>query len=124
MIHLIPASGIEPTEAVVMETHFDAMEKSLTDVPLEKLARDLKILARDAEELMVATAADMSERAKDARLRLKEALSSVHINCRDLEEQATAAAKATDQWIREYPYPSLGIVFGFGLVVGLWLNRR
>ncbi len=107
-----------------METHFDAMEKSMIEVPKEKLARDLKILARDAEELMIATAADMSERAKDARQRLTEALKSVHINCQSLEEQAAAAAKATDEWIREYPYPSLGIAFGFGLVVGLWLNRR
>jgi ElaB/YqjD/DUF883 family membrane-anchored ribosome-binding protein len=112
------------TDIQFMETHFDAMEKSMAEVPKERLIRDLRILARDAEELMIATAAEMGERAKDARKRLQDALNSLDFSRQGLEAQAASAAKATDKLIREYPYPSLGVAFGFGVLLGLWLNRR
>ena len=40
-----------------------------------------------------------------------------------MQEQTTAAAKAADKAVREHPYPSLGIVFGLGVLVGLLLSR-
>ena len=43
---------------------------------------------------------------------------------RCLEEKAVAGAQATDKVIREYPYQSIGIAFGIGLLIGVLVNRR
>jgi ElaB/YqjD/DUF883 family membrane-anchored ribosome-binding protein len=32
--------------------------------------------------------------------------------------------KATDRYIREYPYQSLGLAFGVGMLLGVLVNRR
>ena len=39
------------------------------------------------------------------------------------KEKASACAKATDRTIREYPYQSIGIALGLGLITGLLLSR-
>jgi ElaB/YqjD/DUF883 family membrane-anchored ribosome-binding protein len=44
--------------------------------------------------------------------------------CEQLQNQTTAAAKATDKGIREHPYEALGIVFGFGVLIGVLVSRR
>jgi ElaB/YqjD/DUF883 family membrane-anchored ribosome-binding protein len=54
-----------------METHFDAMTSESQDAR-ERVKEDLHALMRDAEELLKATAGDMSEKAKLARTRLAE----------------------------------------------------
>lgn len=95
-----------------------------TEATREKVVADFKALMRDAEELMKATADDLGEKAKDARARLKVALSEAKDSCAGLEERAAAGAKATDKVIREHPYQSLGVAFGVGLLIGVLVNRR
>ena len=53
-----------------METNFESMEKAHSIIARERVLRDLKTLARDAEGLMKVTAGDLSESAKEARARL------------------------------------------------------
>ena len=36
-----------------------------------------------------------------------------------LREKAVAGARATDESIRRNPYPSMGIIFGLGVLVGI-----
>ena len=93
-------------------------------VTREKLARDLKTLIRDAEEMIKATAGDLGERTKEARERLSTALDTARDNYRDLEGKALEGAKATDKMIRSHPYESIGIAFGVGLLIGVLVNRR
>ena len=40
-----------------------------------------------------------------------------------LQDQTTAAAKATDKTIREHPYQATGIAFGVGIVIGVLAMR-
>jgi ElaB/YqjD/DUF883 family membrane-anchored ribosome-binding protein len=89
----------------------------------ERLANDLKAIARDAEDLIKATAGEVSEKAKEARSRLMVALESAKERCDDLQEKAVAGAKATDKVIRDHPYESIGIAFGVGLLIGVLLGR-
>jgi ElaB/YqjD/DUF883 family membrane-anchored ribosome-binding protein len=89
----------------------------------ERLASDLKAIARDAEDLIKATAGDVSEKAKEARSRLMVALESAKDRCEELQEKAVAGAKATDKVIRDHPYESIGIAFGVGLLIGVLLGR-
>ncbi len=59
---------------------------------------------------------DLREKLESAIHRAKEA-------CERLQEQTTAAAKATDRTIREHPYQALGVAFGVGLLIGLLVQR-
>jgi len=90
----------------------------------EHLAADIKLLMRDAEELLKATAGEAGEKIKEVRNRLAKALESAKTTSDYLQDKTVQTAKATDQAIREHPYESLGIAFGVGLLVGLLVGRR
>jgi ElaB/YqjD/DUF883 family membrane-anchored ribosome-binding protein len=93
-------------------------------VTKERLVQDLKAVVHDAEELLKSTASDLSERAKEARVRLTAALESAKGSLGNIEEKALQGARATDRIIREHPYPALGIAFGVGLLIGVLVNRK
>ena len=100
------------------------MEPGEDQVTRQKLMNDLKVVVRDAEELMKATASDLGEKAREARVKLSATLESAKVSCRRLEEKTVASAKAADKVIREHPYQSLGIAFGVGLLIGVLVNRK
>jgi ElaB/YqjD/DUF883 family membrane-anchored ribosome-binding protein len=64
------------------------------NVDMEQFLEDIKAVVRDGEELLRAGVTTVKSRAIDK-------------------------AKQTDRVVRQYPYQSLGIVFGVGLVLGL-----
>jgi ElaB/YqjD/DUF883 family membrane-anchored ribosome-binding protein len=90
----------------------------------EKLAKDLKVIAHDAEDLIKATAGDVSEKAREARSRLMAAVETAKESCGRLQEKAVEGAKVTDKAIREHPYESIGVAFGIGLLIGVLVGRR
>ena len=90
----------------------------------EKLVHDLKTVARDAEDLIKATAGEVGDKAREARSRLSATLASAKESLETLQEKAIAGAKATDRVIREHPYQSIGIAFGLGVLIGVLVNRR
>ena len=97
---------------------------SATEKSAEKLVEDLKDIVRDGEDLLHATASDMSDKAKDARERLVSALESARATCKRLEEKAVAGAKATDKVVREHPYQFIGGALALGLLIGVLVNRK
>ncbi len=109
---------------VFMETAFEGIQDGRVRLPREKVKEDLRVLVHDAEDLLKATAGDLSEKAKAARSRLATALESAKVTCTRLEEKTVAAAKATDRVVREHPYQSLGVAFGVGVLLGVLLARR
>jgi len=111
------------------------METNLEDVELAQSARararvmaDLKSLVRDSEDLLKATASDVSEKAREARARVTAALERAKETCEHLQEQtaatARAAAKKADTVIRGHPYESIGVAFAAGLLIGVLVARR
>jgi ElaB/YqjD/DUF883 family membrane-anchored ribosome-binding protein len=90
----------------------------------ERLAADAKLLVRDAEELLKATAGEASEKVKEVRHRLTKALDSIKATSEYFQDKAAQSVKAADQTIREHPYESIGIAFGVGLLIGLLAGRR
>jgi ElaB/YqjD/DUF883 family membrane-anchored ribosome-binding protein len=90
----------------------------------ERLAADLKLLMRDAEELLKATAGEAGEKLKEVRNRLTRAVESAKATCQDLQETTVKGAKAVDETVREHPYESIGIAFGVGLLIGVLVGRR
>jgi ElaB/YqjD/DUF883 family membrane-anchored ribosome-binding protein len=89
----------------------------------DKLMRDLKVVAQDAEALIKATTGDMSEKAKEARARLSQAVASAKETVSELQAKAAEKAKVADQVVREHPYETLGVAFGVGLLLGVLFGR-
>ncbi len=73
-----------------------------------------------ATEQMKATASELAEKAKRASERMGEVWETARTN---VQEKTMASARATDRAIRDYPYASLGVAFGVGLIFGMLLNR-
>jgi len=90
----------------------------------QRLLEDLKAVVHDGEELLRAGVQDLGERGLAARERLAAALEVAKETRRRLQERAVSSARATDRLIREYPYQSLGIAFGAGMLFGILVNRR
>lgn len=90
----------------------------------ERLVSDLKNVVRDAEDLMKATAGQAGEKLTEVRRRLGDALESARESCYHLEERTIETAKATDRVIRDHPYESIGVAFGFGLLIGVLVGHR
>ena len=97
-------------------------------VTMGKLVQDLKVVMHDAEGLLKATASEVGEKAREARVRLTASLESARTGLVDIEEKAIARAKeaatATDKVIREHPYQSIGVAFGVGLLIGVLVTRK
>jgi ElaB/YqjD/DUF883 family membrane-anchored ribosome-binding protein len=91
---------------------------------VQKLMKDLKVLSRDAEAILHATAGQAGDKLGDLRDRLSGAVESAKNTCRRIEEKAIAGARAADETIREHPYESIGIAFGVGLLIGVLVSRR
>lgn len=111
-----------------METHFPQTDETKSQLARERVMTDLRTLATDAESLLKATASDASDKAKEARTRLSAALEKARATYDDLQTQSVASAKAAlrkaDDTVRTHPYESIGIAFGFGLLLGALLRRK
>lgn len=93
-----------------------------------QIVQDLKAVVGDAEALMHATAGDASERAVKARTRAEESLRHARTRIVEIEQQlvaqAKAAVRATDGYVHDNPWPSIGVAAGFAFVAGLLVARR
>jgi ElaB/YqjD/DUF883 family membrane-anchored ribosome-binding protein len=101
-----------------METFFKNM--TAEDGSKERLIHDLRTLVHDAEELIQATGRDVSARSKE---QLIGALERFKDTCQRVEKEAVSVARSTDRIIREHPYPSIGIAFGVGVLLGVLITR-
>ena len=94
----------------------------------EKLMEDLRLVVADAEELLRATASQAGEGAVAARARIQESLQVVKGRLAAAEnaviEHARQAAKATDQYVHNNPWQSIGISACAGVIVGMLIARR
>lgn len=75
----------------------------------EQLMAELRAVARDAEELLQATADQTGARVEELRERAKDALE---------------AARGIDDQVRKNPWAAVAIAAGVGLLLGLLLSRK
>jgi ElaB/YqjD/DUF883 family membrane-anchored ribosome-binding protein len=94
----------------------------------ERLVTDVKVLVKDTEELVRATASQAGEKIVDIRNRAQEAVTNLKPQLAKLEsavvERAKTTATATDTYIHENPWTAIGVSAGIGLVIGLLIGRR
>ena len=101
----------------------------MTDtVTKEKLITDFKVVVADAEELLKATAGQAGDKAVELREKLQIHLTNAKHNLAEAQEKAIEKAKAvgraTDDYVHDNPWRSVGIAAGVGLIVGLLIGRR
>jgi ElaB/YqjD/DUF883 family membrane-anchored ribosome-binding protein len=96
---------------------------SNASVTRDKLVEDVKVLAKDVQELLKATASVVGDKAAEARVRVEESLkvaqdklSVAHENVKAKGQQAFSAA---DGYVRDNPWNAVGIAAGVGFVLGI-----
>lgn len=100
----------------------------MTTVQKDKLMGDLRVVIADAEELLRMTADQAGEGVDDIRSRVQMKMNQAKVDLIQLQNAAVAKAKAaghaTDEFVHENPWKSIGVAAGIGLVVGLLVGRR
>ena len=98
------------------------------EVTTDQLLADLKTVMDDAEALLRATSTQTGEKIQAVRARAEESLRQAKARLSSIEDEALRRARevadATDEYVRENPWQSVGIAAGVGLLVGLLLARR
>jgi ElaB/YqjD/DUF883 family membrane-anchored ribosome-binding protein len=95
--------------------------KTAHETSPEKLTRDLHNLVEDGEELIRSGAHRLNEQAHE---KLAEAMDAAKATGAKLKDKALQGARSTDETIREYPYQSIGVAFGIGVLIGVLVHRR
>lgn len=104
-----------------MENLSDQFNKS-------QLINDLKVVVDDTEALLQATENAGGEKLKEIRAKAETSLNMVKARIADTQEEVLArtrvAAKATDVYVHENPWRSVGFAASLGIVIGLLISRR
>lgn len=100
----------------------------LTSLPKERLIADLKRVIVDAEHLLHATAGQAGAEVADLRTKIQGTLAQAKSSLADAQaaviDKAKEVGRATDDFVHDNPWKSIGVAAGVGLVVGLLIGRR
>jgi ElaB/YqjD/DUF883 family membrane-anchored ribosome-binding protein len=103
-----------------------AMERSM-ELSDEVIA-DFKGVVENAEALLKATANQGGDKLAELRTKAEVSLRVVKTRLAEAEAallaKTKAAAKATDAYVHENPWKTIGVAAGVGLVIGLLISRR
>src|SRR5208282_708104 len=87
-------------------------------VTREKLVEDVKVLTKDVQDLLKATASVVGEKASEARVKVEESLKVAQDKIAVMHESVKARGKeavaVTDEYVRENPWSAVGIAAGVG----------
>ncbi|OHC62956.1 MAG: hypothetical protein A2045_15730 [Rhodocyclales bacterium GWA2_65_20] len=100
----------------------------MSQVNKEKLVADFKVVVADAEELLRATAGQAGEKVVEMRGRIQEHLATAKDSLAEAQvavvDKAKAVGRATDDFVHDNPWRSVGVAAGIGLIIGLLIGRR
>ena len=94
----------------------------------DRLLEDLRLVIKDAEDLLRSTGQQVDEGYRLARARFESTLSDARSSLSTLEERVTDGARdaldTTQQYVKENPWQAVGIGALTGLAIGLMIGRR
>jgi ElaB/YqjD/DUF883 family membrane-anchored ribosome-binding protein len=98
------------------------------EVAKGKVMRDLKEVISGAEELLRVTAHNAGAEYAATKQKLERSMLAARDELDRLEHQALLkakqAARATDMYVHEHPWQSIGVGAALGLVIGVLIGRR
>ena len=98
------------------------------DVNTDKIVADMRVVIADAEELLRATTGQAGEKVAAARAKIQDSVAAAKVKLERLSDagavRAKAAAHATDDYVRDHPWESVGIAALVGLALGALISRR
>ncbi len=104
------------------------MEKLSDQFNKEQLINEFKVVVADAEALLKATANTGDAKLSELRAKAEESLGIAKERIMEIQTEVLAktkaAAKATDAYVHENPWRSIGFAASVGVVVGLLIGRR
>ena len=81
-----------------------------------------------AEDMLTQAANSTGEKAAELRGRALEQLKALRGRLQDAQaaavRQSKAAARATDDYVHDHPWRSIGVAAGVGVLIGLLIGRR
>lgn len=90
----------------------------------EQIIEHISRLMNEAEAMLAGPVSEqMNGKLSDLKDRLSDARDKVGDMYAKARKNVIAGAKYTDETIREYPYYSIGIALGVGVLVGALLRR-
>lgn len=101
------------------------MRNGAFDTPMRNLRNDLQSVARDAEELLRATADVANDRVQQARARAEKTVKQAydHLYDRRMRRRLRRYARDTDAYVRDHSWGVIGAVAGVALLIGLLVRR-
>lgn len=94
----------------------------------EQLVSNLRRVISDAEDLLAATASQTDTKIAELRVRAKENLRLAREKLADADAavraRARLAANATDEYVHDNPWSSIGAAAALGILIGVLLGRR
>ena len=92
-------------------------------VTRDKLVEDFKVLSKDVQELLKATASVVGDKAAIAREKVEESLKVAQDKLSVAQDQVRAkgqeAFNVTDGYVRDNPWNAVGIAAGIGFLLGI-----
>jgi ElaB/YqjD/DUF883 family membrane-anchored ribosome-binding protein len=94
----------------------------------ENVIKDFKGMVSDTEALIKATANTGGEKLAEVRTKVEQSLSLVKEKLMDDEYEILAKTKtvlkASDNFVHDNPWRSIGFAASIGVVIGLLIGRR
>ena len=104
------------------------MQRKTTTQAQDDLLTEFQALVSDTEKLLQHTASLAGDQADELRLQIHESLKRARETLREAEgslrERGKAAVDATEGYVQEHPWQSIGISAGIGFLLGLLAARR
>jgi ElaB/YqjD/DUF883 family membrane-anchored ribosome-binding protein len=98
-------------------------DTSTTETP-EQIIEHISRLMSEAEAMLAGPVADqVSSKISDLKDRLSDARDKMGDMYSQARKKVVAGAKYTDETIREYPYYSIGVALGVGVLLGVVVGR-
>jgi len=92
-------------------------------VTRDKFVEDVKVLTKDVQDLLKATASVVGDKAAEARVKVEESLKVAQDKLSVVQENMRAkgqeAFTATDGYVRDNPWNAVGIAAGIGFILGI-----
>jgi ElaB/YqjD/DUF883 family membrane-anchored ribosome-binding protein len=100
----------------------------MTSEASQKLVADLKTLASDTQDLIKATAGQSGDRLAAARERARLGLAQAQANIASVQtavtERAKTAARATDTYVHDHAWATIGVTALLAFTIGFIAGRR